>query len=161
MAHWPLDGNGMDVSGNANHLSTVGVTPVQNRNGDASSAVELNPDTSGLSLPDGPATDLTSGFTWAGWVRFDRIGSFNDGFASKSCCGSNTTTMFYADTYAWDGSRANYNQIRFFVVSGANNFGFEAAGPVLQNNTWYHIALVYDRVHELPVHEIWFVADLN
>ena len=52
--------------------------------------------------------------------------------------------MFFADTYAFDGSSPNYNRIRFFVMNAAGASGFEAAGPQLLNNTWYHIALVYD-----------------
>ena len=144
VAHWPMDATGTDVSGNGNDLSVIGASPGVDRFGTPSNALELDAAASSLSLPDGPATDLVSQFTWLGWVRFDRIGIAADGFVAKSCCSSNTTTMFYADTYAWDGSRPNYNQIRFFVTAGGGNFGFEHAGPVLQNHTWYHIGLVYD-----------------
>lgn len=143
VAHWPLDGDGRDISGNGNDLTISGAAPGTDRFGTPGMAIDLDPSTSSLSLADGPATDLTTQFTWAGWVRFDRIGSTNDGFFSKSCCSTNVSTMVYADTYAWDGSRPYYDQIRFFVSAGADNFGFEHAGPILQNHVWYHIALVY------------------
>jgi Concanavalin A-like lectin/glucanases superfamily len=147
VAHWPLDGNGSDASGNGNDLAAIDVASGTDRFGNAAAAVELNAATSSLSLGDGPASDLTTQFTWAGWIRFDRIGSDTDVIAQKSCCSSNVTTMFYADTYAYDGSQPRYNQIRFFVANGGGNFGFEHAGPILQNHTWYHLALVYDGPH--------------
>jgi cell division protein FtsB len=139
-----MDGSGVDTSGNGNHLSVVATAGSADRFGNPNSALELSADASSMSLPDGPASDLVSEFTWLGWIRFDRIGTEADSIVAKTCCSSNTTTMFYADTYAWDGTHPNYNQIRFFVTAGGGNFGFEHAGPVLQNHTWYHIALVYD-----------------
>lgn len=144
IAHWPLDGNGADASGNGNNLTLIDASAGANRLGAPSSAIEMDANATSLSLADGPATDLTSQFTWAGWVRFDRIGTDNDNFVAKSCCSSNVTTMFYADTYAYDGSQPHYNQIRFFVTNGGGNYGFEHAGPILENHRWYHIALVYD-----------------
>jgi len=144
IAHWPLDGSGLDVSGNGNNLTVSNASTGADRFGVANTSLELEASSTSLSLADGPGTDLTSQFTWAGWVRFDRIGTDNDNFVAKSCCSANSTTMFYADTYAWDGSHPNYNQIRFFVTAGGGNFGFEQAGPLLQNHHWYHVALVYD-----------------
>ncbi len=144
IAHWPLDGNGFDSSGNGNDLAVISATAGADHLGACSGAVEMDANATSLSLADGPATDLTSQFTWAGWVRFDRIGTDNDNFVAKSCCSANVTTMFYADTYAYDGSQPRYNQIRFFVTNGGGNYGFEHAGPILVNHRWYHIALVYD-----------------
>jgi hypothetical protein len=145
VAHWPLDGNGSDISGRNNALTLSNVTPAPDRFGQTARAVALDAAAqSTLSLADGPSTDLTMAFTWAGWARFGRIDSASDGFASKTAGGSNATSMFYADTYAWDGSAPRYNQIRFWVLNGAAAYGFERAGPVLVKDRWYHIALVYD-----------------
>ena len=144
-AHWPLDGNGADVSGHNNALTLAGTIPTADRFGQSNHAVALDAASqSALSLADGPATDLTTAFTWAGWVSFGRIGTAADGFASKTDGNGNASSMFYADTFAWDGSAPRYNQIRFWVLNGTSAYGFERAGPVLVKDTWYHVALVYD-----------------
>jgi hypothetical protein len=134
-------GTPTDASGRGNTLQVENAGATSDASGTTDAAYAFNSSfRSSLKVADGPDTDLTQAFTWAGCVRFGRIGQATETIAQKSSGQSNATSMFQFDTY---GFGAN-NRIRYSVMEGDARFGPSGAGPVLQNETWYHLAFVYD-----------------
>jgi hypothetical protein len=134
-------GSPTDASGRGNTLQVEDAAPTSNASGASDAAYALSSSLrSSLKVADGPDTDLTQAFTWAGCVRFGRIGQATETIAQKSNGESLANSMFQFDTY---GFGAN-NRVRYRVMQADAEFGPYGAGPVLQNETWYHLAFVYD-----------------
>jgi len=136
-----MNGTPQDASGNNNHLLVTNCTPGFDGYGNPASAYDFDPNMrSSLKVLDGPATDLTTAFSWAGCVKFGRIGSARETMAQKSDGVSDANAMFEF------GTNGNFG-VRYSVTSGilpGSSYGSFNAGPVLTNEVWYHAALVYN-----------------
>jgi pimeloyl-ACP methyl ester carboxylesterase len=79
VAYYPLDGNGIDASGNANDGAASGVTAVSNRNGIAGKASEFR-NGAAITVPSNTALkNLTSEMTLGVWIKTSSGSSLGSG----------------------------------------------------------------------------------
>lgn len=70
-AHWPLDGNANDASGNGNHGKVEGATLTSDRNGKANAAYHFDGSKcDAIRVPSSPSLKgITSVSTIAAWIK--------------------------------------------------------------------------------------------
>ncbi len=139
VAHYPLDNNSIDVSGNNNHMVSQGpgITYGPDRYGNPNSAVVMTANNY-LEAPN--STSLNSPrsvMTLAGWVKISRWGQnyAGENYAAFFSKGNGSQFTFQYRLYPTDQNlvaSANQWQIGF-----QRPFGF-------QLGQWYHIACTYD-----------------
>jgi hypothetical protein len=136
VAHYPLDGNASDVSGNGNHGVAVDVTTTADRLGNPSGALLFNGTSSAINtFLD--RSDYDPAFTVAAWIRFD------------GAIGGTFQPIVAGDAAGPEGP--------FFVGkdNGTNNIGVQNGPPGTYddsvvpsssawNGSWHHIAAVFD-----------------
>ncbi|MCP5198337.1 MAG: S8 family serine peptidase [Gammaproteobacteria bacterium] len=125
IAHYPLDGNGNDVSGNNLHAIVHGATPVA---GVIGQALDFNA-ANGDSLEINGLNSVVRSIAF--WIYFD-VGNVNKYILSpQSSRGSN------------DGSTINWQYNDIDILLGNSGYVFNAFTS-LKTGRWYHIAAVDD-----------------
>jgi len=137
VAHWPLDGDAIDISGNANH-GTVGTTVVAcpDRAGDPQSAMEFDGTSSWILVPnsatlESPTTELTQ----CAWIQQHGVSvvgfGFNPIFMKSTSSPNNLMYRLYVSPTAVCTSIANWDQYWFSAV-------------MLPEDEWIFVASVFD-----------------
>lgn len=127
--YYPFSGNSRDEAGCGYYPASGNATLTTDRLGNANSAYSFN-GSSSLSAPDYISNFTT--FTASYWFKLDNTTGI------QTMVGQNweVDAMFF--TYSWDG--------RLGIAAYFNGIGepFQAWGPNLTANKWYHVAFVYD-----------------
>ena len=127
--YYPFNGNSRDEAGCGYYPASGNATLAPDRLGNANSAYAFN-GSSSLSAPDYISNFTT--FTASYWFKLDNTTGI------QAMVGQNweVDAMFF--TYSWDG--------RLGIAAYFNGSGtpFQAWGPNLAANKWYHAAFVYD-----------------
>lgn len=146
VAYYPLNGNGVDASGNGHDGTIVSATPSANRFGNNGTALLFDGTNSYISVPDSPDLRLSSGdFSISAWIfETERNGHFQDCIISKRAPGPGTSGN---DGRGWiftvGGFRnASHTGRLFYQVSGGENPHAVSAG-VLSLDQWHQVAVVY------------------
>lgn len=127
IAHYPLDGDARDASGN-NHDGTMhNATVVADRHGNARGALSFNERDARVEIPDSDHL-RPAHITIAAWVR-SATPSPHKGIVMK------TSNSSWADGYGL-GSLGSSSQVGLFVTSYSR---FKAEAP-LASNEWIHVA---------------------
>ena len=125
IAHYPLDGNGNDVSGNNLHAIVHGATPVAGVIGQALDFNAANDDSLEINGLNSVIRSI------AFWIYFD-VGNVNNYVLSpQSSRGSK------------DGSTINWQYNDIDILLGDSDYVFNAFTS-LKTGRWYHIAAVDD-----------------
>ena len=130
LAHYPLDGNASDVSGNGNHGTNHGTTPGTDRFGRPGKASSFDGNNDSISLPIGASlsTDSTD-LTFSLWVNSratdnqDVLEQATDPVKGRSIIVTRSSGIFSTN------------------VSGCGNFATQAN---YLRNSWYHIVVTND-----------------
>ena len=126
VAHWPLDGNASDASGNGNHGMTRGVTPTADRFGKANGAYHFDGTSSFICIPNSPSLDITGNITMSAWVK---LASADSVVSVIDKCGSSWRFQIYAAR-----GEAEIGATQTFIY-------FDCAFPV---EKWCHVAATCD-----------------
>jgi Concanavalin A-like lectin/glucanases superfamily len=143
-AHYPLDGNLLDASGNGNHGSGPGSTFVADRLGNAGQAMYLDGVGDSLVLPVAGYTPLAGDFSISLWLRTSDMEGLNvlaleqfpgdttDNFQFRLCAHHVLMTVLelhYASYTNWNGSGA------------VGNFMGEGGSGRYNDGQWKHFIL--------------------
>jgi hypothetical protein len=146
VAYYPLNGDGVDASGNGHDGTVEYATPSVNRFGQNGKALLFDGTNSFISVPDSPDLRLSSGdFTISAWIfETERNGHFQDCIISKRAPGPGTKGK---DGRGWiftvGGMRnASHTGRLFYQVSGGENPQAVSTG-LLSLNQWHQVAMVY------------------
>ncbi len=144
VAHWPLDGNANDISGNAFNGTAVGSPSfVQDRFGNANAAALLNGNNQGFRFGDILDTIFakapTTRFTISGWAKTSSISSIaGDNMLVSKCVGGVGSYQFYL-------VHDNDSFVKGLVAFGAQtNFLEYKSSVIVNSNNWFHFALIFD-----------------
>ncbi len=119
-----------DLSGNAN-TGTVRNGSTWTTAGKFGGALQFNGSNSGVTVPDAPALDLTTGMTLEAWV-FPTVAPTN----WRAVVGKDTDRY-----YLMASGNTNTPTVGGTWVSGNQNLAAPSALPI---NTWTHLATTYD-----------------
>ena len=135
-AHWPLDGNANDASGNGNHGKVEGATLTSDRNGKANAAYHFDGGKcDAIRVPSSPSLKgITSVSTIAAWIKPERwdntwVNVFSKGEQKRQygLFAKDSGTLYMNDSYRNDSPD----------VSAKMPEG-------LKLGVWQHVAIVYD-----------------
>ncbi len=135
-AHWPLDGNANDASGNGNHGKVEGATLTSDRNGKANAAYHFDGSKcDAIRVPSSPSLkSITSVSTIAAWIKPERwdntwVNVFSKGEQKRQygLFAKDSGTLYMNDSYRNDSPD----------VSAKMPEG-------LKLGVWQHVAIVYD-----------------
>ena len=135
-AHWPLDGNANDASGNGNHGKVEGATLTSDRNGKANAAYHFDGSKcDAIRVPSSPSLKgITSVSTIAAWIKPERwdntwVNVFSKGEKKRQygLFAKDSGTLYMNDSYRNDSPD----------VSAKMPEG-------LKLGVWQHVAIVYD-----------------
>ena len=135
-AHWPLDGNANDASGNGNHGKVEGATLTSDRNGKANAAYHFDGSKcDAIRVPSSPSLKgITSVSTIAAWIKPERwdntwVNVFSKGEQKRQygLFAKDSGTLYMNDSYRNDSPD----------VSAKMPEG-------LKLGVWQHVAIVYD-----------------
>ena len=136
IAHWPLDGDYNDVSGNG-HNGTVKGEPLTFEDGKHGQAIEF----SGAStincgnVPLGEKGTITVAF----WAKPSLISKNFAGMVQKQ-------NLTYTERAFWIGQHPTNGVVAwaFFAPPTEKGQQLKTPQPVLKNNEWIHIAMTHD-----------------
>jgi hypothetical protein len=138
LAHWPLDGNAMDVVGAADGPAQLpaGIAAVADHNGVAGAALQFD-GTAGLDVGTGTTFDgLALPFSFAGWILHD------------------ADSPEFASIFATDNQLARYDGVFTGVVDGKFGIAYGTGGPTappfrrsggavtIPDGVWIHVVAV-------------------
>ncbi len=137
VAHWPLDGDAIDISGNANHGS-VGTTVVASpdRSGNPQSAMEFDGTSSWIQVPnsvslESPTTELTQ----SAWIQQHGVSivgfGFNPIFMKSTTSSNDLMYRMYVSPAGICTSISNWDQ-------------FWQNPTTLPEDEWIFVASVFD-----------------
>ena len=139
-AYYPLNGNAIDASANANHGFVNGAALTEDRYGATNSAYFFN-GSSSITIPSSPSlsSDITNQFSFTVWVK---LTSYFNG----------VNTSFSPIFQKWNGLRPvshNYKSFlkRDFVGFWGGNipdFQYGYARKPIALNTWYFVAVTFN-----------------
>lgn len=136
VGYWPLDGNALDRSRNANHGTTQGVTFTTNHVGAVDSACYFNDSGTYVGIPDSGSLDVTN-LTLAFWFRLDSSSTARE-FVNKMGGSGN---LSFGSEYAGSNGRI------YFRICTEGSLGTLTDCPsttAIVLGTWYHFAGTYD-----------------
>ena len=147
VAHWPMDGNANDISGNNLHGTIVGgVTLTADHKGRADSAYLFNGTNGAIHLTDGTTNYSYSvlglpveAISITAWVKVLGFSSYAGIFT------------FIQDNYSYeygvglflDGS-ASAHKFNFAIAGGGEGLTFMPTSQALATNQWYFVTGTYD-----------------
>lgn len=161
IAHYPLDGNGDDISGFGNNASVNATTVDQDRFGNASSSYYFQSEGETITVPDNQIMRPTSAISVSAWVRPENAqlgyifgkplaNQFQDNFNS------------FALVAHGDGSGSDPSFVWSVkpVDQGANEI-FLTAPQQHSLNEWHHVVGTYDNGYLQLFVDGQLVADQN
>lgn len=148
LAHWSMNGNPNDVSGNGHHGTLHNVTLTTGRNGIANSAYFFNGTGSYISVPYSPVWNVTQ-YTIGAVIKPT---AFNTALCQGNYIvarGGQTPGRWAVsyndnqsnDCYTVDTSAFLFQNYPGMALSAAN---YTQYGPPLHTNTWYTVIATYD-----------------
>lgn len=142
VAHYPLDGNAQDASGNNLHGALLGPTPTADRKGAAGGALQFNGTTDRIDCGNPPAFNFAGSFTLSAWVKL--AGEQRE----KYIIGKYNTAASAGRFNAYGLGTAN-SDLYGFVSNSGGTYEDQATGRVLADGKWHAIAMVANSAEEL------------
>jgi hypothetical protein len=150
VAHYAMNGNALDSSGNGHHATVINAVLGADRFGRPNRAYEFNGINNYLECPSGPQLNDATQMTVTAWVRIRGYNTNTNCLSGGGCWQffvsrdqvpnyeSHFSLAFYQD------SSAPVNQ-RFAGFLGASGTSISAAqANPLPHAGWFHLAMVYD-----------------
>ena len=137
VAHYPLDGNAQDISGNNNHgLPNSTAVPTTDRFGNPNSAYHFNGTNSQIVIPGSTSLDSPSAAsTQFAWIRLEGFSQVGSNFGPILMKSTSTTNAFM---YRLDVSSGG------FGVAFGNWYTSAGASYSTPLETWFNIAATWD-----------------
>ena len=141
VGHWPLDGDGLDISGNGLHGTVSGdVIPIEDRAGNPNSAMLFSGASDAyVDVGDPPQLQFTGAMTLAAWVVLDSENANNGRIVSKQAGGSNRSWSLNVEASA--NNVANPGTLH--VASNSSTIVALNDTDPLPTDEWVHLAGVY------------------
>lgn len=145
IAHYPLNGDGTDASGNGHDGLVVNAVPAENRFGQDRGALLFDGINSYVDVDDSVDLRLAStDFTITAWFfETERDANYNDCIISKRGPSKHTNSTGSGWIMAVRGLRNPDQTGRLFyqVSGGQDPYWFSSSAMAL--NQWHHVAVVY------------------
>ncbi|MCX8035649.1 MAG: fibronectin type III domain-containing protein [Candidatus Sumerlaeia bacterium] len=140
VAHWPLDGNGNDISGNNLHGTLNGnVTPTSDRLGINNKAMRFGGGANDyITVPDSPPLQITGALTLAGWAYLTTTTN-NPRIVAKGGASGQRCWGLCVEGASGGIVRPGNFQI---ASNSTTNLSCLTSGPVPLNQ-WFHLAGVF------------------
>ncbi len=140
VAHWPLDGNGNDISGNnLNGTLNGNVTPTSDRLGVNNGAMKFGGGASDyITVPDSPPLQITGALTLAGWAYLTTTTN-NPRIVAKGGGSGQRCWGLCVEGVSGGIVRPGNFQI---ASNSTTNLSCLTSGPVPLNQ-WFHLAGVF------------------
>jgi hypothetical protein len=135
VAYYPLDGNAIDISGNALNGTAVGTTPSTNRFGAPQSALAFNGVSDLINCGASNIFSFQANFTLSAWVKLNGAQSGKYIVAKYNGASSPRSYGLACD----DNSR-----IYGFVSSSTGSYVEASGGSALNDSKWHSLNFVYD-----------------
>ena len=137
LAHYTLDNESIDKSGNGNHGITHKVSATTDRNGAENSTFEFNGIDASIMTTTRIDDSLANGVTFSAWIYYTgdntaRILSNYNGEGQSGSCNGRIGFVFGIT----EDRRLNI----FYAVDGDDYIGQMTDINTLQTNTWYHVS---------------------
>lgn len=150
VAYYPLNGDGVDASGNGHNGTVESATPTANRFGQDGKALLFDGTNSFISVPDSRDLRLSTGdFTISAWIfETSRNSNYNDCIISKRGPGAGAEK-------AGEGQHGWFLSVRGETPGGGQpgQLHYQESGGVIAPrafsrtlitlNQWHHVAVVY------------------
>lgn len=131
VGHYALDGNAKDKSGKGNDGTVHGAVGVENRFGQAKSALRFDGKDDFVDIGAKGSLQMRKGFTVAAWVKFEQWPMESGVFAS-------------ANPGAKDGRRLSLASSGFEVARSADEGASVVMKEPLAFGRWYHVAALWN-----------------
>ncbi len=132
IAHYPLDGDAQDASGNGLHGQNFGAIPARDRFGNCGRAMYFN--SSSINVPHDDRLNFTNDFSFAFW--FQKEGATFGHVIGK---GRDNQNAYYFT--ANNGPSQNIDA--FSVYNAPQNMVLSSASTAAQE--WHHVVCIYDK----------------
>ncbi|MGA9116468.1 MAG: LamG domain-containing protein [Bacteroidota bacterium] len=145
MAHYPFDGNTLDVSGNGNHGTAVGTVPVPDRHGNPAGAIWFDGVDDRVTVPSSPSLHPVNRMTITCWVRVDTM--HNNYLPVLHKGGPERWVPFLANREYALYCKDNLDQLYFQLYAAGDSSGQHfVPSHGCPEDRWVFLAAVIDRV---------------
>lgn len=145
LAHYPLDGNATDTSGNANHGTLYGtVTSTTDRFGNSNGAFYFNGTTSYIQVPDSQTLRPSTSFSIACWEKNDAT-SFRYARIVTKEKNTGYSGANYQIITGVTGETPEASQQPLLTMYTTERYGLPSPGAnMVSNGEWHHICGTWD-----------------
>ena len=140
VAHYPLNGDAQDASGNGLHGTTTGTTATADRFGNSNGALFFSNDTDRVDCGNPAAFNFAGPFSISAWVKVDGTRE-NPYIVSKYDFDFNT---FTSSPHSYGLGLAGISAPYGFVGGDAGYVDTIGFGGPLSVGAWYAVAMTYD-----------------
>lgn len=135
VAHYPLDGNADDASGNGLNANALNTTPTEDRFGNANGALQFDGDTSYIDCGNRPEWKFNDSFSIACWVKLN--GDQSQKYIVAKYDFGNATNAYGLGTAGGSVAYA-------FLKGDAAPYHDASGGPTLNDGGWHFLTMIYD-----------------
>jgi uncharacterized delta-60 repeat protein len=136
LAHYPLDGDATDASGNGNDGTTDGVLLTQNRFGQSEKAYDFDGVDDSIDVGSALGNFGTSPFTVSAWIKTN-TDSVADVILAKGTYGSGTSQSYFR-VYEDPADPADQRRIQLNLYDGTNTQSIFSSS-IIDSERWYHV----------------------
>lgn len=140
LAYYPLNGNALDESGNANHGKIFGAKSTIDRFGNSNSAYTFDGIDDFIYISDAPILNPKKALSISVWINLHQYKSYPS--ANNIIVKDNYNSKQRNYLMQVGGFQGTHDQVEFDVFSGGNIL--KLAGGKIELDTWYHIVGTYD-----------------
>ena len=144
MAHYPLDGNAQDVSGNGNHGTPLGITWATDKEESPMKAAQFNGLSSSIRIPNSDLLNFQDALSIACWIKMDQFLEHEQHPVSHGS---------WQNRYKISIGDQNF---RFTVNTSDGIRDLDSEGTPSPGQ-WHHLAVVYNKTDM----EIWLDGKLD
>ncbi len=145
VAHYPLDGNANDISGNGNHATIINATPSTNRFNQTNRSYQFDGQTQYIEIPDNDLISIptTGELSISVWMRPDVLDFNTNSYIHWMGKGVVGQHEYVLRMYNLNSTRPNRTSCYSFNLTGGLGAGSYVQETVTPGE-WIHIVAVYN-----------------